>query len=266
MITGYAHYHNGKLYYEADGVGEPLLLIHGIDSDIRLWDDQYKELSKHFRVIRFDLRGFGNSPFPEGECNNNDDILLILQTLGIENEKVNLVGYSFGGTIAVNFALEYPDHVNSIILVSPGLIGYAWSEESIQYHRNFHQAMQDRDFERMFDLLYWKSVYGQYRTEEEIDLDTICQKLRLMFEHALTIPREGKLTPIGNQIERLHEIASPTLVVTGKLNFDDYKDVAQIYTSKIPNAKMVLMEGVSHLVNMEQPETFNNLVRDFLAC
>jgi hypothetical protein len=119
--------------------------------------------------------------------------------------------------------------------------------------------MQDRNFERMFELLYWKSVYGPHRNMEETNLDTICQKLRLMFEHALTIPREGTLNPIGNQIERLHEITSRTLVVTGKLNFDDYKDVAKIYTSKISNSKMILLDELAHLVNKENPEIFNEI-------
>jgi 3-oxoadipate enol-lactonase len=97
------------------------MLIIIMVSYITKRDYQFEDLSKHFRVIRFDLRGFGNSLFPVGQCNNNDDILLILKTLGVE--KINILGYSFGGTIAVNFALEFPDYVNSIVLVSPGLIG-----------------------------------------------------------------------------------------------------------------------------------------------
>ncbi len=119
--SGYAEVNGTKLYYEVAGGGEPIVLIHGFTFDTRMWDDQFKEFSKQYRVIRYDVRGFGKSSTPnEGEpYSHHGDLKALLDYLDIK--KAHILGLSMGGSIAINFTLEYPDYATSLIPVDSSL-------------------------------------------------------------------------------------------------------------------------------------------------
>lgn len=188
-FKGYANLSNVEMYYEIAGEGDPLLLIHGVDSDSRMWDPQFYELSKYFKTIRFDHRGFGNTTMPAGDFQLLDDIRDLLMELNVES--AHILGYSFGGTVAPSFAIKYPKMVKSLILVNAGLVGHEWSSEVSDYFVRFQETYRENNYDEMMRLLKWKSVYGPYRNEE--GLEDICNLLDTMFLHALAIkPRDEK--------------------------------------------------------------------------
>jgi pimeloyl-ACP methyl ester carboxylesterase len=123
--SGYAEVNDTRLYYEVTGKGEALILIHGFTLDTRLWDYQFQEFSKHYKVIRYDIRGYGKSSNPsEGkQYANYEDLKQLLDYLNIETAHV--LGLSLGGSIAINFTLEYPQMVSSLILVGTILDGFS---------------------------------------------------------------------------------------------------------------------------------------------
>lgn len=260
-VKGYAQLSNVKMYYEMAGEGEALLLIHGIDSDSRLWDDQFEAFSRLYKTIRFDLRGFGHTPMPPGDFQLLDDLRDLLDELKVES--AHILGYSYGGTVAPSFALKYPNKVKSLILTGAGLVGHTWSEEVAHYFKSFQEAFQARNTEEMMRLLKWKSVYGPYRVED--GLTSICNKLERMFAHALSIPREGRPLPTGDPRGQLEQITVPTLILTGELDFADYHQIADFYTKQIPDSSAIIIPGVAHLMNLENPPEFNRLVLDFLS-
>lgn len=106
----------GRLYYEVQGEGEPLILLHAGGMDSKMWDAQFDYLSKQFRVIRYDLRGFGRSSKPEQPFYPVDDLYQLMQHLGIK--RASLVGLSMGSGVALNFALEHPEMVEKLVLAS----------------------------------------------------------------------------------------------------------------------------------------------------
>jgi 3-oxoadipate enol-lactonase len=253
--------YSGEIYFEVLGDGEPILLIHGIDSDRRVWDKQVLELAEEYKTIRFDLRGFGKSDMPKGNFSNNEDILNLLNELGIE--KVNLVGYSFGGTIAPHFAIEHPERVKRISLISPGLISYKWSKEIMDYFQEFQTCLRDGKHSDALNLLYWKTVYGPNR--EQKGLEEISEKLGEMFSHALTIPRLGSLKPFPFEMKQLKQIEAPTLIMIGEKDFTDYHDIAQIYNQEIPNSTITIIKGSGHLLNLEAPDQVNRAIKEFIS-
>ena len=87
-----------------------------------MWDDQFAALSEHFRVIRYDVRGFGGSVRPERLYSDADDLDGLLDYLKVT--KAHIVGLSLGGRIALDFAVAHPTRVNSLVLAGPGLAGY----------------------------------------------------------------------------------------------------------------------------------------------
>lgn len=124
--SGFADVNGTSLYYEVRGEGSPLVLIQGGNLVQEMWEDQLEEFSKGYRVVTYDVRGFGRSG-PWGDSFRAcDDLKGLLDFLDIE--QAHLVGLWSGGRIAVDFALEFPDRVGALVLAGPGLSGYDWSQ------------------------------------------------------------------------------------------------------------------------------------------
>jgi pimeloyl-ACP methyl ester carboxylesterase len=107
---------DGQIYYEVQGKGKPVVLLHAGGMDSKMWDAQFNDLAQRFRVVRYDLRGFGRSSKPEKPFHPVDDLYNLLKHLGIK--RASLIGLSMGSGVALNFALEYPKMVEKLVLAS----------------------------------------------------------------------------------------------------------------------------------------------------
>jgi len=107
---GFVEAQGAKLHYEVAGEGRPLLLLHAGVRDSRMWDPQWQELSARYRVIRTDLRGYGRTVVLSGQFSYHEDVAALLRHLGEESAFV--VGLSFGGRVAIDFALAFPEMVS----------------------------------------------------------------------------------------------------------------------------------------------------------
>jgi len=121
--SGYAEVNNTRLYYEIAGKGQLIVFIHGSFGDRRFWDFQMNDLSKKYKVLRYDLRGFGKSALPKEEevYRDCDDLLALLNYLKIE--RAHVCGVSYGSFIAIDFALAYPQKCFSLIPIGPRVTG-----------------------------------------------------------------------------------------------------------------------------------------------
>jgi pimeloyl-ACP methyl ester carboxylesterase len=109
------------IHIEEDGAGEPLVLIHGLTLDVRMWQPQVAAFSPHFRVIRYDLRGFGNSadPRPGRPYKDRVDLEALLDALAVP--AAHFVGLSRGGRVALEFAVQNPRRVRNLVLIDTAL-------------------------------------------------------------------------------------------------------------------------------------------------
>src|SRR6188508_735794 len=126
--TGTFETNGARIYYEAEGSGEPVLMIHAGVANLRMWDDQVAALRDAYRVIRYDTRGFGRTETDAVEFSNRADIAALLDHLG--EESAHVVGLSRGGIIALDFALEFPDRVRSLVVAAGGIGGYDGGDEA----------------------------------------------------------------------------------------------------------------------------------------
>jgi pimeloyl-ACP methyl ester carboxylesterase len=246
------------------GAGPAVLLLHAGIADPRMWDDQLPAFAARYRIVRCDLPGFGDSSLPRDEFAPLAQLAALLTHLHIERAAV--VGCSFGGRIALDFALEYPARVGALVLVGSGVGGYRMSAalDAVEEQIEAALAAGDLDHAAELDLRAW--VDGPRRTPEQLD-PAMRARAHVMARHVYEVAAEGgrPLLPARPAVERLTELRVPTLVLVGDQDQPDMLTIADLLAGGIPGATKATLAGTAHLPNMEQPQTFNRLVLDFLA-
>lgn len=263
MKKGFAELNNTKFYYEMDGQGFPLVFVHAGIADCRMWNDQFDVFAKHYQTIKYDRRGFGKTKMVAGDFSHHNDLYELLKSLDIK--QAILVGCSQGSKTIIDFTLEHPEMTKALILTAPALGGFIFNGEPPKQEEQLDQAEQAGDLELVNELEIQIWVDGPQRTPDQVN-----PKVR---ELALDMNRIALQGPqdLGNEIplepaavNRLSEIKVPTLVMVGDLDTPSTLARADFLAKNIPNAKMVTMNGVAHLPNMEQPEEFNKHILSFL--
>ncbi len=261
LQTGTAHLQGADLYYEIAGEGPSLVLVHAGFVDRWMWDEQFPVFAQHYRVIRYDMRGFGNSKQTPGPFSHRADLYQLLQSLGIE--RAHLLGCSMGGAIIIDFALEHPEMTTSLVLVSSALGGYRFQGDIPKPLQELVAALQAKDIPRAADLAARIWIDGPRRTPAQVDA-RIRERGREMSLTALPnfFVKEEPLDPPA--IERLRELATPTLVMVGELDDPSIATIGELLTTRIAGARKVTISGAAHLPNMDKPEEFNQSVLAFL--
>ena len=259
-IQGFAPVEDGQLYYEVEGEGPPLVLVHGFSLDTRMWDDQWAAFAGRHRVIRYDARGFGRSSVPVGPYTPVEDQAALQDHLGVA--RAHVLGLSRGGGIVIDFALAYPERTLSLVAADAILHGHAWHTFGYDLARVWGLGK-----EAPLDVVKetWLSLPLLASAMERPDL---AARLRVMVAdysgwHWLNRDQGRAVRP--HAAERLAEIHVPTLILNGEHDLPDFHAVAERLAQGIPDAQRVVLPGVGHMSNMEDPAAFNRVVLDFLA-
>jgi pimeloyl-ACP methyl ester carboxylesterase len=262
--SGFADVNGARLYYEVAGEGEPLTLIHAGIADHRMWDDQWAVLADQYRVVRYDVRGYGQSVMPAEVYDHADDLYALLHLLHVE--QTHLLAVSMGVGIALDFTLAHPAVVKSLIAVAPGASGGQPSETVRQQWAEIDALAQQGDIPGAVELELRMWVDGPRRAPHQVDR-TVRERVRKMnlinFQHSLSEQGEPKM-PERPAITRLAEITVPTLVIVGDADVADILDNADRMATGIAGASQIVMPGVAHVPNMERPQDFNRRVLEFL--
>lgn len=262
-VSGFAEVNGAQLYYQEAGNGHPLLLIHGGLVHSGMWDDQFEAFAQHFRVIRFDLRGFGRSSSPAGEYAFYQDVRGLLDTLTVD--RAHVVGLSMGGKIAIDFALAYPERVTTLLPVASALSGYRFSERTMRRMVEADERLEAGDIAAGVELENRLWVDGPARTPEMVD-PAVRERVRVMntanYQRAADESIELDLEPAA--IDRLAEVGVPTLVVAGDQDVPDILAIAELLQRDIGGARLAIISNTAHQLNMERPDEFNRIVLEFL--
>lgn len=247
------------LYYEVSGSGEPVVLIHAFSVDRRMWAPQIAALERRFRVIRYDLRGHGSSAAPSEPYAPHDDLRSVLDTLGVA--RATLVGLSAGSTLAIDFAIAYPDRVRKLVLASPGLNGHVPSPP-LTWTQPVFQAAGRGDTEDAAKL--WAATPIMAVHSDAAAAATV--KALVMSNLRLWTFRTNPARPLTPPaIARLAEIRSPTLVVLGDKDLPHIREIAGLLARGVAGARLVTLPRAGHIVNLDAPDAFNKSVLAFLA-
>src|SRR5258708_2423513 len=263
--SGFVEINGAPLYYEVAGEGHPLVLIHAGVADSRMWDEQFAAFAQHYRVVRYDWRGYGKSAVPAVPFALHEELAELLKHLGIT--RTHVIAISYGGKIALDFALAHPEMVEKLVLAVPSISGDQPSPETLHYNEAEEAALEAGDLDGATEITLQTWVDGPKRTPEEVD-PTVRERVRVMQRQAYDIPfPEGadglELEPPA--IGRLGEIKAPTLIIVGDYDLQPKVEQSRWLAGEIAGAQLVVFEAVAHMVNMEKPAQFNQQVFAFLS-
>ena len=250
---------DGKLYFESIGKGEPLILIHAGLSDRRDWKYQIEDFRKEFNTIVYDQRGAGYSSVPINAFSPTEDLRALMDHLKIA--KAILVGHSIGGTIALDFALQYPDRVSALVLIASGLNGYSWSNEYLEWFKAIWIAPNSEEMTKQA-LSAPFYVIGMSKPDIKSEIETITKE---SIQKILTWKSLDVCCFFSDPVYKLKELKIPTFVVYGNNDSQDIKQIAQILSKNLPHVKIAQMQNADHFLNFEKPNELNSLVLDFLS-
>jgi 3-oxoadipate enol-lactonase len=257
---GIANVNGTRLYYEISGTGHVVVFIHGFTLDTRMWDDQFEYFAQHFQVIRYDVRGFGQSAVPTEELySHGDDLKALLDYLEIK--QAYLVGQSMGGGVAIDFTLTYPEYVDALVLIDTVVSGFDGSAEG----------------EARFALIWEEAGRGgipaaktSWLTHPFFTLapsqPDVTARLAQIVEnysgwHFVNESHEHTLNPPAAQ--RLREIAIPTLAIVGQNDVPDFLQITDLIGQEVPQVRKIIIPNVGHMSNMEAPEAVNRAIIQF---
>lgn len=267
----YAQSRDAKLCFEVTGEGYPVVFVHEFGGDLRSWDDQVRALSRHYRCITFNARGFPPSEVPDNDESYGyeqaaADIAAVMRHLGIEHSHV--VGLSMGGYAALIFGLRFPGLARSLVIAGCG----AGSDPS-------ERQAYIRDIPARAERLRSEGIALKVKQSSEDPTRVQLRRkdpkgwqvfLRQMGEQSatgssLTLRNvQGKRPGLQELEPELRQLIVPTLVIAG--DEDEHCLAPSLYLKRmLPNCGLWVVPRSGHAVNLEEPAAFNREMLDFFG-
>ena len=264
--SGFVQVENARLYYETAGQGVPLVMIHAGVADSRQWNNEFAFFAPNYRVVRYDMRGYGKSEPVDGEFSHLGDLVAVLNALEVD-EPVVIMGCSMGGGLAMDFALTHPSRVKALIMVGSGPSGLELDVPTPSKFAEVEKAFEAGDLDLVSELETQIWFDGTGRTPEQVD-QAMRKLLYDMNRQALAheVKQLGKRLP-NSQVQafdRLNELQIPVLIIVGQHDTPYILAAADYMVEKLSSAQKVRVEDAAHLPNMDQPDEFQTAVTNFL--
>ncbi|WP_176308634.1 alpha/beta fold hydrolase [Micromonospora sp. NBS 11-29] len=251
-----------RVHWTRDGAGPPLVLLHGLGGDISFWDADHERLAPDFDVITVDLRGSGATAGSEeltiGEL--AEDVRAVLDDAGVQ--RAHTLGFSLGGLVALELALTHPDRVGGLILAS------TYARMGAQARR-FLDAVLDvysrgATNRQMYDLiapwLFSASFVADPANAGFFNLTDADLEDQGRAEWCALYRAQQAFDVTA----RLGELTARTLILTGQEDHLVSPHDTRVLTNGIGGAQQYVFHAAGHLVNVERPDEFLDVVRDFL--
>jgi 3-oxoadipate enol-lactonase len=251
----------GELYYEVAGSGPAVVLVHGGFGDHRMWNAQFDEFAKHYRVVRYDHRGFGRSTPPDSTYSPVRDLVALLDHLDID--RAHIIGNSVGGGLALDFALLQPQRTNKVVVVASGANGYPYQQSDFASVAAVFEAAAKEGADRAAEL--WLQHPMIALASKDPRTASLVQQMVRDNRGIFTLKAWPGETFEPRAYQRLNEIKAPVLFVIGEQDTELVRRVAGASAARIPGAEIWRVPNADHLPQMVQPEAFNERVREFLS-
>lgn len=243
------------LAYDILGNGPLVVFIHGSNLDRRLWSNEINYLSDSFTILRYDLRGLGESDTATEQYSDHQDLLALLDEL--EWDKATLVGLSAGVQVALDTVLTAPQRINQLVLVSPTLNEYS-DDDRPAYLADLVQALGDSNLNRANQVLLNSDLMRVAQPYSELVSVMVLGSRQWQLPYQLM--ERSSLPALDN----LQTIETPTLILTGANDYRTVENLATLLQSQMPNASKTIVPGGGHLLNLTSPDAFGQALTAFL--
>ena len=271
----FANVNDVKINFNIVGSGKPLLFIAGLGVDNRTWTFQIPALQEYFKVIVFDNRGVGKSAGSVSTYTIKlmaDDVAHLLKHLDINT--AHIVGSSMGGMISQEFAINYPDMVDKLVLCSTSAKPRDTIKDALSegfkgiLDKNIEDILQlkhKRPFlEKVFNYLVQQLYSDKFIRENKKLIESTVQEFTSDISYLETFIKQTRAIRLHDTVDKLHLIRAETLVITGTNDRLIPAKASELLAEKIPKARLVKIKGASHGFHLEQAAVFNKALLDFL--
>jgi 3-oxoadipate enol-lactonase len=261
-VTAFADINGARINYETAGSGDAVIFIHGMSLDSRIWEKQWKVFSASFRVIRYDVRGFGQSSRVNATHNPGEDLKALMDFLKIE--KATLVGHSMGGNIALNFSIKYPERVKKIISVDAIIDGFTnRTPELNQIFKEVIDTTREKGWQEAKKIWLRSPLFKLYLADKSSR--TLIEKIVSEY-HGDHFSNRGWTPTYGEPYTAtsLAQIKVPVLIITGEKDERTLLLVADLLHDKIATNKKIVFNGAGHFPNLDKPGEFNKACISFI--
>ncbi|MGH2481512.1 MAG: alpha/beta fold hydrolase [Ktedonobacteraceae bacterium] len=268
VSTGFVEVNGSQLYYEVAGSGHPLVLSYDMNFfDRRIWDEQFAAFARSYRVVRYDIRGLGKSTPSTGPYSLAEDLAQVLHALLIESTYL----LNLGGNIALDFVHEYPSCVDALLIVSPNISPYPSFDEAmaalpqtLERYAPMVEAIKQHDIQRTID-----EAMRLFELSSSL-LPEAYQHVRTLVTDNLPDFSNPPQSPIPDiqafdtRYQWFTHIQAPTLLLIGANAPSEILTSAKTLEQYIPGVQRREIAHAQNLLNVEQPEAFNQAVLAFL--
>lgn len=258
---------DSKLFYKKMGHGPSIIFLHGGLVDNRMWENQIEQLSKDYTVVLCDLRGHGKTIDGDSSYYMDEGLRILMDSIGIK--KASFLGFSLGAMVALDFALNYPERLNQLILISPGLSGSKsnFPEDSVLNRQNklmgeALKAKNNLEATGYFLQMWYDGPLRSLAETDTLQREKAFQMVMDFFDKHRFI-KWVKLRDAPTETS-LKAIAAPTLIILGNMDQPVIFRNANFLKTVIPNLKIEKIMQSAHMVNMEKPKEVNELLLEFL--
>lgn len=248
------------VHAEVTGSGPPLVLTHDGLLHSPTWDAQVAVFPGDHRVARWDRRGYGRSPRPTTSFSSIEDLAAVVRATS--DSPAALIGCSSGSLITLHCALDHPELVGALVLVAPIVSGLPLSEHFTTRGGRDIPSPDAPDGEQ---IEYWSRTDPWFVAPSNVAARERLRALLTANPQNLHPPMELERLPDRPALSRLGEISVPILIVVGEHDVPDVHAHSGAIEAAVRGAARVVLPGSGHLPQLETPDAFNRVVREFLA-
>jgi 3-oxoadipate enol-lactonase len=254
-----------RIPYEVRGTGAPVVFIHGYTQNMSVWDEQLPPFSAKYRMIRYDVRGFGKSTGHMDETANAADLAALLDSLRIE--RAAIVGLSMGAAIALNFAVNYPARVSALVLYgAPPTSDFpvAGPPDLYALFTTLPAIAKAHGMDSVRKVLFASEL--AWSPPNRPDITPKLDKAWEGYSGRDLIdpkPPSGRVPP--TRMTQINGVRVPTLVIHGDHELAWFRQFGDTLMGRLPDARRVIIANGGHGAHFAQPDAFNQAVLNFLS-
>jgi pimeloyl-ACP methyl ester carboxylesterase len=252
-----------SMNYEIAGTGESLVLIHGAGGNLNMWYHQVPVFSKSYRVITYDVRGAGETESPEAGYSISlfaKDTCELMKAIGVE--EACFVGYSMGGRIAIELAINYPKMVKALVLANSALRRTRPSPETVEGWRTMLGLLDKGDMEKVAEMIAGGAFSPGFESKNPIEFERYREVVLRNKPDGLARIMRSLFTPPASP--DLNKVKCPVLLIIGSNDPNVGVEQGEKTHKEIAGSELVILP-TGHATAIESPDQFNSAVIEFLS-